>query len=85
MLGFHIHSGGPGFGFQDSLCSTISTEVSFSMGTGGLFQTISGIQGRGDSVELILQEGIWEMPQRIYPVREGDLLPIQPGMALLQS
>ncbi len=50
--------------------------MSLSMGTGDLFQTISGIQGRGDSVQLILQGGIWEMPQQIYPIRQEDLPPM---------
>ncbi|MGZ6203052.1 MAG: hypothetical protein ACXWM6_16220, partial [Thermodesulfobacteriota bacterium] len=85
MLGFHIHSGVVGSGSPDSSVSTIFTEGSLPMGTVDLFQTISGIQGRGDSVQLILQEDIWEMPWRIYPIRQEHSVPVKPAMVHLQS
>ena len=62
MPGFHIHSGLVGSGSRGSFVSTIFKESSFSTGTEDLFQTIFGIQGRGDWVALILQEDIWEIP-----------------------
>jgi hypothetical protein len=74
-----------GSGSRDSSVSTIFIGLFLSMGTGDLFQTISGIQGKGDSAQLILQEGIWEMPWQIYPIRQEDLPPKQPAMVGLQS
>ena len=84
MPGLHIHSGLVGSGSRGSSVSTIFKESSFSMGTEDLFRTIFGILGRGDWVELILEEDIWEMPWQIYPIQQEDLPPIQPPTERLQ-
>jgi hypothetical protein len=54
------------------------------MDTGDLFQTIFGIQRRGELAESILEEDAWEIPWQICPVQQEDLVPVWPITEHLQ-